>query len=114
MRAMARHRAGGTNNDWAAPPGIRATCFRVGIDEFALISFDWVKREDDHEAAARLSPSERAVADLAAQGHSNAAIARIRSTSVRTVENQIASVYRKLGLDSRRGLALVRAGARRS
>jgi DNA-binding NarL/FixJ family response regulator len=102
---MRRDRGGGTHDDWFAPPGIRATCFRVGIDEFALISFDWVRRGDDPDADARLSPSERAVAELASQGHSNAAIARMRSTSVRTVENQIASVYRKLGLDSRRGLA---------
>ena len=101
---MGSNRIGGMRNDWGAPPGIRAARFRVGIDEFALISFDWVRSGDDRNAAALLSPSEREVAELAWQGHSNAAIARMRSTSIRTVENQIASIYRRLNLGSRREL----------
>jgi DNA-binding NarL/FixJ family response regulator len=90
--------------DWDAPPGIRAARFRVGIDEFALISFDWVRSGDGRNEVEMLSPSEREVAELAWQGHSNAVIARIRSTSVRTVENQISGIYRRLNLGSRREL----------
>ncbi|MFP4430662.1 MAG: helix-turn-helix domain-containing protein [Spirochaetaceae bacterium] len=48
-----------------------------------------------------LTPAEREVASLAIQGLSNAEIATKRGTSVRTVEKQLFTVYRKLGLASR-------------
>ncbi len=111
-------RRGGTPADvrdhLRVPPGLQAFRFRLGSDEFALISFDL--RDTDHRARLdALSPSQRQIAKLAAQGWSNAEIAHARATSVRTVENQIADVYRKLGLRSRRGLAalgLAVAGSR--
>lgn len=53
-----------------------------------------------------LTPSERDVARLARAGSSNAEIARLRGTSPRTVANQLARIYRKLGCGSRLGLAL--------
>ena len=53
-----------------------------------------------------LTPSEREVAKLAREGLSNAAIAELRGTSPRTVANQLARIYRKLGCGSRVGLAL--------
>jgi DNA-binding CsgD family transcriptional regulator len=55
---------------------------------------------------ALLTPSERDVAKLAREGLSNAAIAELRGTSPRTVANQLARIYRKLGCGSRIGLAL--------
>jgi DNA-binding NarL/FixJ family response regulator len=55
---------------------------------------------------ASLSRCEREVARLARQGLSNAEIAEARGTSPRTVANQLARVYRKLGIGSRVGLAL--------
>jgi DNA-binding CsgD family transcriptional regulator len=51
-----------------------------------------------------LSAAERAVAELAARGLTNAEIARARQVTKRTVSNQLAVVYRKLGVSGRREL----------
>jgi len=48
-----------------------------------------------------LTAAEREVAQLAPLGASNAEIARARRTSVRTIANQLASVFAALGLESR-------------
>jgi DNA-binding CsgD family transcriptional regulator len=56
------------------------------------------------ESASRLTDAERAVVELARSGLSNAAIARRRRCSSRTVANQLAVVYKKLGVGSRREL----------
>jgi DNA-binding CsgD family transcriptional regulator len=61
------------------------------------------------ERAARLTPSERAVVALAVAGRSNGAIAAERGSSPRTIANQLATAYQKLGLSGRREL---RAGLR--
>jgi DNA-binding NarL/FixJ family response regulator len=53
-------------------------------------------------SAAVLSDAERAVAVGMLDGKRAAAIARERRTSIRTVANQIANIYRKLGVASRR------------
>lgn len=50
---------------------------------------------------ADLTAAEVEVARLAALGRTNAEIARIRETSVRTVANQMATLLRKLGVASR-------------
>lgn len=54
---------------------------------------------------AGLTPAEQQVARHAASGASNAEIARERGVSLRTVTNQLASVFDKLGVRSRAGLA---------
>ena len=59
-------------------------------------------------AEALLSPSEREVAELARLGLSNAAIAARRRTSPRTIANQLSSLFKKLGVQSRLELVLVR------
>jgi DNA-binding NarL/FixJ family response regulator len=56
---------------------------------------------DREEAVAVLSPSEREILPCLFEGMSNAAIAGLRGRSVRTVANQVASIYRKLGVCSR-------------
>jgi DNA-binding CsgD family transcriptional regulator len=48
-----------------------------------------------------LTPVEAEVTRLLAAGLSNAEIARVRGTARRTVANQVASVFRKLGVSSR-------------
>jgi DNA-binding NarL/FixJ family response regulator len=53
-----------------------------------------------------LTPAEVAIARGLVRGLSNAEIARVRGTSVRTVANQVASLLRRLGLDSRSHAAL--------
>lgn len=52
-----------------------------------------------------LTPSERDVALRASGGESNRQIARGRGTSERTVANQLASIFAKLGVGSRAELA---------
>ncbi len=65
------------------------------------------------DAMAALSPRERDVLSLVAQGRSNAAIASAFTISPRVVEKHVASIFAKLGLaasdnDNRRVLAAIR------
>ena len=55
-------------------------------------------------AASVLTAAEQAVTELALDGLSNSAIARDRHCSPRTIANQLAAVYRKLGICGRREL----------
>jgi DNA-binding CsgD family transcriptional regulator len=48
-----------------------------------------------------LTPSESHVVELLLEGRTNAEIAAIRATTPRTVANQVASLFRKLGVRSR-------------
>lgn len=54
-----------------------------------------------------LTDAELAIAPLVAQGCTNEEIARVRGTAPRTVANQLAALYRKLGVTSR--VEMVRA-----
>ena len=60
--------------------------------------------EDDSSTLEELTDGERSVALLATEGLSNTDIAERRGCSVRTVANQLASVYKKLGVSSREQL----------
>ncbi len=51
-----------------------------------------------------LTPAQRRVAELAAEGRSNREIAATLFVTVRTVESHLTAAYRKLGVDSRAGL----------
>jgi DNA-binding CsgD family transcriptional regulator len=51
-----------------------------------------------------LSPAERAVVYLRAEGCSHAEIARSRRTSPRTIANQLGAAFRRLGVSGRGGL----------
>jgi DNA-binding CsgD family transcriptional regulator len=55
-------------------------------------------------AANVLTEAEQAVTELVLDGFSNAAIARERRCSPRTIANQLSTVYRKLGICGRREL----------
>ena len=59
-----------------------------------------------HASLTRLSPALREVAVRIIAGDTNAEIARRRSTSVRTVANQVATIFEKLEVSSRRELAV--------
>ena len=81
-------------------PGTRIT--RLS-DRLILVSVPVAPALEGTEAAV-LTQAERAVAELAASGLSNAAIARRRRCAPRTIANQLAAIYKKLGIESRRKL----------
>jgi DNA-binding NarL/FixJ family response regulator len=100
-RAQRRHRK------WAAA---RATLERAMAAFDAIGSPGWVEEarsEQDRVGARRpqpegeLSPAERHVAELAAEGRSNKQIAQALHVTVKTVEAHLSHVYAKLGIRSR-------------
>jgi len=93
------------------PPGLVVDLIEVGGEEYAV--FRW----GTDAPAQELTAAERSVLEHVVAGASNAAIARARGSSTRTVANQVASLLRKLGARSR--FDLIRQlgrpdGARRS
>lgn len=75
----------------------------VGGEELLVFSWRLGERPSLPDEPT-LTPAERAVGELLLDGRSDAAIAAERGTSVRTVSKQAASLYRKLGVSSRREL----------
>ena len=65
-------------------------------------------------APAELTATEQAIASLAASGLTNRAIAERIYVSPKTVESNLARVYRKLGVGSRAALALAMAERERT
>jgi DNA-binding NarL/FixJ family response regulator len=61
-------------------------------------------RTDAVSGVEALTASERRVADLAAEGHSNRDIAQALFVTPKTVEVHLSNAYRKLGIRSRRDL----------
>ena len=90
----------------AAPSGIRALRLSVRGDEFAILTFPL----RSSRLRFVLTGAERAVFDAILLGKSNARIAAERKTSVRTVANQVASIFRRAKVSSRVELAAACAG----
>jgi DNA-binding CsgD family transcriptional regulator len=61
--------------------------------------------EVEARSTAGLTDAERDVLTRILAGDSNETIAKARGSAVRTVANQIASIFRKLGVSSRAELA---------
>jgi DNA-binding NarL/FixJ family response regulator len=80
-----------------------ADAFEVAIGEERLVVITLPANEVGKTAT--LSSAELEVARDALAGLSNAAIASKRGRSPRTIANQLASIYRKLGVDSRTQMA---------
>jgi DNA-binding CsgD family transcriptional regulator len=87
------------------------------------LSFVWIDGEelavlshplDEPASLAGLTQAEQQVAADVVDGLSNEQIARRRGTASSTVAKQIASVFRKLGVGSRRQLTAMMKGAGRS
>ncbi len=62
------------------------------------------RRPQTPEARDDLTPQERQIADLAAQGHTNREIAALLFLSPRTIETHLGRVFRKLGIKDRTAL----------
>jgi len=62
--------------------------------------------------ATELTEAEREVVAAIVEGHTEAAIARRRRTSIRTVQNQLGQIYRKTGCRSRAELVAKLAAAK--
>lgn len=69
--------------------------------ELVRLWVDWVSEATDFQARLeRLSPRERAVLDLLAQGHRVSEVATVLGVADGTVRSQVKSLRRKLGVDS--------------
>jgi DNA-binding NarL/FixJ family response regulator len=90
------------------PKGLSVAGVRVGGLELVVFSFPVRPPRLPDE----LSSAEKLVVESVLQGCSNQEIAEARGTSVRTVANQLQSVFRKLGLRSRGELVALIRGAR--
>jgi DNA-binding CsgD family transcriptional regulator len=80
-----------------APTGMRSAVFEVDGEDFLVIAYEL----GDPVVPDSLTPAERTVALGIVRGRSMADIAKDRGTSLRTVANQIQSIYEKLGVTSR-------------
>lgn len=93
----------------APPPELRAARFALGGRDVAVLSFP----TDQLRVPESLSPAERDVTFALLHGATNAEIAARRGVAVRTVANQIASIFKKLGVSSRTELAAMLGAARK-
>ncbi len=91
----------------ATPPGLEARTFLIGLDEY--VEFSYPLRQPVLPPA--LTRAETEVATLALRGLSNREIAQARGASERSVANQLAAIFRKLGVGSRSELAVRCAAA---
>jgi DNA-binding NarL/FixJ family response regulator len=82
-------------SDAAPPDDLVVASSGSGCDRIAILSFAI------GAGAEALTEAESDVVRAIFEGHSNATIARARGAAVRTVANQVASVFRKLGVQSR-------------
>ena len=78
------------------PNDLRGHVFEVEGRRVAVLTFDRPRRW-----AGDLTESEYEVAVFVLSGRTNAEIASARNVSVRTIANQVAGIFRKLGVSSR-------------
>jgi DNA-binding CsgD family transcriptional regulator len=106
-------RASTEADDLSSPPELRVQRFALGGDELALVSFDLAPpRVQVTSRLARLTQAEREVAALAVEGLSDLEIAHARGRSPRTIQGQLATLYRKLEVQGRRELRAALATGR--
>jgi DNA-binding NarL/FixJ family response regulator len=79
------------------PVGLEAATFGVDDDDYVVFSFPL----PELEPPSCLTAAEREVVRGLLRGQSNAEIASARNCAVRTVANQVRSIFRKLGVTSR-------------
>ena len=81
---------------------VRGTVIILGGSKYLLLSFEG----PGDTFQSKLTPAESSVVAAVLAGHSNNEIARQRGTSPRTIANQLASIFNKLGIRSRAQLAV--------
>lgn len=79
------------------PSDLEAATFGVDGDHYVVFSFPL----PELAPPACLTSAEREVVRGLLEGQSNAAIAKARGCSVRTIANQLRSIFHKLGVSSR-------------
>lgn len=82
------------------------TAYRVSVGSHEIVIFSY---RLEYPLLDALTAAEREVVLEAAQGLSNLEIAKRRNRSARTIANQLASAFRKLGIRSRRELVALLA-----
>ena len=87
------------------PPGLEASS-RSEQDDHAILSFPLLRRD----ALGGLSPVELEVVKLLVSGYSVPEVARARGRSRHTVDNQVRTIYAKLGIASRQELVKAALG----
>jgi DNA-binding CsgD family transcriptional regulator len=82
---------------------------RVHVSSFQLGGVDFVVLSAPMLRASKvvLTKAERQIAALVSEGFTNAQIAKRRKTSIHTVANQMAVLFRKTGVGSRVELAVL-------
>lgn len=88
------------------PTGLDGVRFDAVVGEMAVLSFPI---DEGEGALVSLTNAEHEVVLAVERGESNAEIARARGTSARTVANQVARVFKKLGVASRAELVATSA-----
>ncbi|HSM66211.1 MAG TPA: AAA family ATPase [Ilumatobacteraceae bacterium] len=77
---------------------------QLGANAWRRRLADERSRSTARPTPSTLTPTQIRIADLVAKGHTNAMIASELAISVRTVESNLTSTYRRLGVRSRTGL----------
>lgn len=79
------------------PKNLHAARFDVGVDQYVILSYP----AQTTELPATLTSTELEIYQAILAGHTNAKIAKERDRSLRTVANQVAAIFAKLGVSSR-------------
>src|SRR5258706_360202 len=88
----------------STPTGLRYIEFAAAEGEMAIFTYPVAASSEP-----ALTTAERAVVAAILEGKSNAQIARERARSVRTIANQVASIFKKLEVGSRAELVATSA-----
>ena len=86
--------------------GVRSVRFTAGEEELLVISYPVAKVE----TPAILTAAEGAVFRMLLEGLPNEQIAQARQSSLRTIANQVASIFKKLKVRSRAELHVTSGG----
>jgi DNA-binding NarL/FixJ family response regulator len=84
---------------WSIAPPSDLEAWEVTVDGDTFVIFEWQTAQ--LAGLGELTDAERSVLADLLRGESNATIGRRRQRSARTIANQVASIFRKMGASSR-------------